>query len=60
MIKQKTSKYSSIEPKQIKITESIVKDLVIDAGVPLSLVEPDGSKNFMYIVDPMYSLLSRR
>ncbi|CAF1660053.1 unnamed protein product, partial [Didymodactylos carnosus] len=60
MIKQKTSKYSSIDPRQIKLTESIIKDLIIDVGVSLSLVEQNGFKNFMHVVDPMYSLLSRR
>ncbi|CAF1423534.1 unnamed protein product, partial [Didymodactylos carnosus] len=32
MIKQKTSKYSSTDPTQIKLTESIIKDLIIDVG----------------------------
>ena len=49
-----------MEPKQIKITASIVKDLVIDAGVSLSLVEQNGFKNFMHVLDLRYSLLSRR
>ncbi|CAF0941124.1 unnamed protein product [Rotaria sordida] len=60
MIKQKTSKYSSTYPRQVKLTESIIKDLIIECGIPLSLVEQNGFKNFMEIVDPMYSLLSRR
>ncbi|CAF1141649.1 unnamed protein product [Didymodactylos carnosus] len=42
MIKQKTSKYSSADPRQVKLTESIVKDLIIECGVPLSLVDQNG------------------
>ncbi|CAF1595528.1 unnamed protein product [Didymodactylos carnosus] len=60
MIKQKTSKYSSTDLRQVKLTESIVKDLIIEYGVPLSLVDQNGFKNFMQVFDPMYSLLSRR
>jgi hypothetical protein len=60
MIKQKTSKYSSTDLRQIKLTESIIKDLIIECGLPVSLVDQDGFKNFMNTVDPMYSLLSRR
>jgi hypothetical protein len=60
MIKKKTNKYSSTDPRQVKLTESIIKDLIIECGVPLSLVDQDGFKNFMEVVDPMFSLLSRR
>ena len=60
MFKRKTKKYSSTDPRQVRLTESIIKDLIIECGVPLSLVEQNGFKNFMQIVDPMYSLLSRR
>ena len=60
MFKRKTKKYSSTDSRQVRLTESIIKDLIIECGVPLSLVEQNGFKNFMQIVDPMYSLLSRR
>ncbi|CAF4240910.1 unnamed protein product, partial [Adineta steineri] len=60
MIKQKTKKYASTDPRQFKLTESIVKDLIIECGLPVSLIDQNGFKNFMQTVDPMYSLLSRR
>ena len=60
MIKEKTSKYLSTDFRQVKLTESIVKDVIIECGLPISLVDQDGFKNFMATVDPMYSLLSRR
>ncbi|CAF1532647.1 unnamed protein product, partial [Adineta steineri] len=60
MIKQKTKKYASTDPRQVKLTESIVKDLMIECGLPVSLIDQNGFKNFMQTVDPMYSLLSRR
>ncbi|CAM4961709.1 unnamed protein product [Rotaria socialis] len=60
MIKEKTSKYLSTDFRQVKLTESIVKDLIIECGLPISLVDQDGFKSFMAAVDPMYSLLSRR
>ena len=60
MFKRKTKKYSSTDPRQVRLTESIIKDLIIECDVPLSLVEQNGFKSFMQIVDPMYSLLSRR
>ncbi|CAF2241087.1 unnamed protein product, partial [Rotaria magnacalcarata] len=60
MIKEKTSKYLSTDLRQAKLTESIVKDLIIECGLPISFVDQDGFKSFMAAVDPMYSLLSRR
>ncbi|CAF4281520.1 unnamed protein product, partial [Adineta steineri] len=60
MIKQKTKKYASTDPRQFKLTESIVKDLIIECGLPVSLIDQNGFKNFMQTVDPIYSLLSRR
>ncbi|CAF1346971.1 unnamed protein product, partial [Didymodactylos carnosus] len=60
MIRQKTSKYSSNDPRQVKLTESMLKDLIIECGLPLSLVDQNGFRNFMQTVDPMFSLLSRR
>ncbi|CAF1583799.1 unnamed protein product [Rotaria magnacalcarata] len=60
MIKEKTSKYLSTDLRQVKLTESIVKDLIIECGLPISLVDQDGFNSFMATVDPMYSLLTRR
>ncbi|CAF1583158.1 unnamed protein product, partial [Didymodactylos carnosus] len=59
MIRQKASKYSSNDPRQVKLTESMLKDLIIECGLPLSLVDQNSFKNFMQTVDPMFSLLSR-
>jgi len=44
----------------MKLTESIIKDLIIECGVPLWLVDQNTFKNFIEVVDPMFSLLGRR
>jgi len=39
IIKHKTNKYSSSNSRQVKLTESIIKDLTIERAIPLSLLE---------------------
>ncbi|CAF4183623.1 unnamed protein product [Adineta steineri] len=53
MIKQKTKKYASTDPRQVKLSESIVKDLIIECGLPVPLIDQNGFKNFMQTVDPI-------
>ncbi|CAF1166722.1 unnamed protein product [Didymodactylos carnosus] len=55
-----SSVYGSFHSRQLEITDAIVKDLVIDMGLPLSMVEREGFHCFMKKIDPKYSIVSRR
>lgn len=55
-----SSTYSAIHPRQIELQKSIVEDLIIELGLPLSIVERQGFNNFMFRVDPKFSTISRR
>lgn len=54
------SNYSAIHPRQVELQKSIVEDLIIEFGLPLSMVERQGFQNFMIRVDPKFSTISRR
>ena len=52
--------YSSNHPRQIELQKSIIEDLIVELGLPLSLVERQGFLNFMNRVDPQFKMISRR
>lgn len=52
--------YSSNHPRQIELQKSVVEDLIVELGLPLSLVEREGFINFMNRVDPQFKMVSRR
>ncbi|CAF1279810.1 unnamed protein product [Adineta ricciae] len=52
--------YSATHPRQVELQKSIVEDLIIELGLPLSLVEREGFNNFMLHVDSKFSTISRR
>jgi hypothetical protein len=52
--------YNNNHPRQIQLSQSIVKNLIIDLGLPLSIVERQPFIKFMYTVDPKFTLTSRR
>lgn len=54
------SLYGKMHPRQAQLAQSIVNDLIIDLGLPLSLVERSAFIEFMKIVDPKFTLTSRR
>jgi hypothetical protein len=54
------SMYSTIHPRQVELQKSIIENLIIELGLPLSLVERSGFINFMSHVDPRFSTISRR
>ncbi|CAF4570144.1 unnamed protein product, partial [Didymodactylos carnosus] len=56
----KINKYGPSHPKQIELTDSIIQDLIIDLGLPLSLVERPAFIRFMKKADPKYAVTSRR
>jgi hypothetical protein len=49
-------KYGSRHPDQIKITTSLVQNLIVDCGLPISIVENEGFHKFMDIVHAKYKL----
>lgn len=51
---------SSNHPRQIELEKSIIEDLIIELGLPLSLVERQGFINFMNHVDSRFKMISRR
>jgi hypothetical protein len=54
------SMYSSNHPRQIILQKSIVEDLIIELGLPLSLIERSSFIKFMNHVDPRFTMISRR
>ncbi|CAF4615388.1 unnamed protein product [Rotaria socialis] len=44
----------------VELQKSIVENLIIEFGLPLSLIERSGFITFMYNVDPKFSTISRR
>ncbi|CAF3421519.1 unnamed protein product [Rotaria socialis] len=54
------SRYSTIHSRQAELQKSIVENLIIELGLPLSLIERSGFITFMSNVDPKFSTISRR
>ena len=52
--------YNKNHPRQIQLNQSIVDNLIIDLGLPLSLVERSAFIQFMNTVDPKFTMTSRR
>lgn len=55
-----SSMYSNVHPRQVELQKSIVESLIIELGLPLSLIERPGFVDFMFHVDPRFSMISRR
>ena len=54
------STYGVNHARQIELSASVVNDLIIKLGLPLSIVERPAFINFMKTVDPKFVLTSRR
>ncbi|CAF3794554.1 unnamed protein product [Rotaria sp. Silwood1] len=54
------SRYQSSHPRQVQLSQAIVVNLIIELGLPLSLVERESFINFMNLVDPKFTITSRR
>jgi hypothetical protein len=52
--------YSAQNPRQQELTRMVVHDLIIDLGLPISIVDHPTFIRAMNIVDPKFTLLSRR
>jgi hypothetical protein len=46
--------------RQQQLDNCIVRNLIVDMTLPLSIVEKDPFKKFMYEVDPKYKVITRR
>ena len=55
-----TSFYTTTHPRQIELFQLIVENLIIDLGLPLSTVESEEFIKFMNLVDPKFTIFSRR
>ncbi|CAF1511739.1 unnamed protein product [Rotaria sordida] len=53
-------KYSTNNKRQQQLTNSIIQNLIINMGLPLSIVDHISFKNFMNDVDPKYKPVNRR
>lgn len=53
-------KYNTRNTRQMELTKMIVNDLIVDLGLPLSIVERPAFLRAMKTVDPKFSVLSRR
>ncbi|CAF1511795.1 unnamed protein product [Adineta ricciae] len=58
--KASSSSYSVNHPRQIQLSQSIVENLIIDLGLPLSIVERESFIKFMHDIDPKFTMFSRR
>jgi hypothetical protein len=47
-------------PREKELHDAIIQNLIIDLGLPLSLVERPEYMKFMYTVDPKFKITSRR
>lgn len=54
------SYYHSSHPRQVQLSQAIVVNLIIDLGLPLSIVEHESFINFMNLVDPKFTITSRQ
>jgi len=54
------SKYDANHPRQVELSMTIIKDLIIKLGVPISIVERSAFIHFIETVDPKFSRASRR
>jgi hypothetical protein len=54
------SKYNINHPRQVELSMSVVNNLIIKLGLPLSIVERPAFIDFIGTVDPKFSLTSRR
>lgn len=54
------SVYNDTHPKQMQLSEAISMNLIIELGLPLSLVERPAFIDFMHTVDPKFTITSRR
>ena len=54
------SHYHSNHPRQVQLSQAIVSNLILDLGLPLSLVERQSFINFMNLIDPKFTITSRR
>ncbi|CAF1503196.1 unnamed protein product [Adineta ricciae] len=52
--------YPTNHPRQISLERSIIEDMIIKTGLPLSLVERSDFIKFMTHVDPRFRMMSRR
>ena len=53
-------KYGPNNLRQLELTQMIVQDLIIDLGLPLSIVDHPAFLRAMNTIDPRFSVLSRR
>ena len=54
------TRYHSSHPRQVQLSQAIVINLIIELGLPLSLVERESFINFMSLVEPKFTIISRR
>jgi hypothetical protein len=52
--------YGENHPRQVELSSAIVDDLIINLGLPLSIVEKPAFVNFMQKVDSKFAITSRR
>jgi hypothetical protein len=53
-------KYGARNHRQLELAQMIVQDLIIDLGLPLSIVEHPAFLRAMNTIDPRFTVLSRR
>ena len=52
--------YHNNHPRQIQLCQSVVKNLIIELGLRLSIVERDPHIKFMNVIDPKFTMTGGR
>ena len=59
VVSNKRDKFPANASQQLRITDSLEKDLVVGCGLPPSIVEHSKFKRFLGVIEPRYSCVSR-
>lgn len=57
--REESDSYSSRHPRQVSITDALITDLIIGCSLPLSLVENEHFRHFLYVMDNKYTPSAR-
>ncbi|CAF4431475.1 unnamed protein product [Rotaria sp. Silwood2] len=57
---RENEKYSANNKRQQLLTNSLIRNLIINMSLPLSIVDNESFMNFMLDVDPKYKMINRR
>ena len=60
LVRKSKAHYAKENPRQMELESMIVKLFIVELGLPMSIVDWPAFSRAMYIVDPHFSMPSRR